>query len=236
VSSIVYNGHDFGAYTTCTVVEGAHALLPTAKVIPGRAGELLLSGRIPPRVLRVKLFLDPAHRFGNEELSELKHRLYAWLACEDGAVLWVPGDPDLEWHDVICTGASPWTTGEGDASCELEFTCFDPIAYGDSITETSTAFTVGGTWPTWPVFVIEAENGDYLQVACGRQIIRVDAVFTGGEDVVIDCARETVTIDGVDARADVALSSEFFCLEPGDVSLAFANCYRHSVTYRERCV
>ena len=64
MSSIVFDGHDFSAFTTCAVDESAHAIVPTAKVIPGRAGSLLLNSRIPPRVLRVKLFLGPAIRPG----------------------------------------------------------------------------------------------------------------------------------------------------------------------------
>ena len=234
MSSIVFDGHDFPAFTTCAVDESAHAVAPTAKVVPGRAGQLLLSSRIPPRVLRVKLFLDPRYAPGAGGLSNLRHRIYGWLAATGGAVLQIPGDTDLEWHDAVCTGAGNWTTLEEDASCELEFTCFDPIAYGDVRNEAGDAFEVGGTWPTWPTFSIVASAGSAVQVACGDCFVRVEHAFIGGETVTIDCANEAVSIDGADARADVTLASDFFRLEPGEVELTFDDCATHAVTFRER--
>lgn len=236
MSSIVFDGHDFSAFTTCAVDESAHAIVPTAKVIPGRAGSLLLNSRIPPRVLRVKLFLDPRYDPGVGGLSDLRHKIYSWLAATGGAVLEVPGDPSLEWHHVICTGGGEWTTLEENASCELEFTCFDPIAYGDARTEAGDEFEVGGTWPTWPAFSIVAAAGNAVQVACGETFVRVEHAFSGGETVAIDCENEAVNIDGVDARADVTLASDFFRLDPGDVELTFAGCASHAVAFRERWI
>ena len=233
MSSIVFNGHDFSGLTTCAVDEAAHSVVPTAKVIPGRAGELLLSSRIPPRVLKVKLFLDPRYDPGASGLSDLRHELYGWLAATGGTILQVPGDPALEWHDVICTDASDWTSLEEDASCELEFT-FDPIAYGQTVIEQGASFEVGGTWPTWPAFALAATAGSALQVTCGSEFVRIEHAFAGGESVIIDCETETAFIDGADSRADVALSSDFFRLDPGDCTLAFSGCSSHSTIYQER--
>lgn len=234
MSSIVFDGHDFSGFTTCAVDESAHAVVPTAKVVPGRAGLLLLNSRIPPRVLRVKLFLDPKYKPDAGGMSGLRHRIYGWLAATGGAVLKVPGDPALEWHDAVCTGASDWTSLEEDASCELEFTCFDPIAYGATRNEAGTEFEVGGTWPTWPSFMLVASAGSAVQVACGGEVVRVEHAFSGGETVAIDCASEAVTIDGADARADVTLASDFFRLDVGGVELAFSGCASHAVAFRER--
>ena len=64
--------------------------------------------------------------------------------------------------------------------------------------------------------------------------MRVEHAFSGGEVVCIDCATEGVTIDGVGARADVALGSDFFSLTPGNVALAFSGCSAHVTAFHER--
>ena len=234
MSSIVFDSHDFSDFTTCAVDESAHSIVPLSKDIPGRAGALLLTSRIPPRVLKVKLFLDPHCKPSTGGKSVLRHLVYGWLASTEGAVLEVPGDPALEWHDVICTDASDWTSLEENASCELEFTCFDPVAYGSAVSEDGTSFEVGGTWRTWPTFEIVANAGNAVQVALGNEAIRVEHAFSGGESVVINCETEAVRIDGVDARAKVTLGSDFFCLVPGECDLVYSGCRSHTVTYRER--
>jgi phage-related protein len=73
-----------------------------------------------------------------------------------------------------------------------------------------------------------------VQVGCGDAIVRVEHAFSGGEVVRVDCATEGVTIDGVDARADVALVSDFFSLAPGNRTLTFSGCASHVTIFYER--
>ena len=73
-----------------------------------------------------------------------------------------------------------------------------------------------------------------MQVGCGNAIVRVEHAFSGGEVVRIDCKSEGVTVDGVDTRADVTLSSDFFSLAPGGVTLTFSGCSTYATTFRER--
>ena len=73
-----------------------------------------------------------------------------------------------------------------------------------------------------------------MQVGYGSASVRVEHVFSGGEAIVINCESEGVTIDGVDARADVTLSSDFFSLVPGDVTLRFSGCSAHATAFFER--
>jgi hypothetical protein len=47
---------------------------------------------------------------------------------------------------------------------------------------------------------------------------------------------EGVTIDGVDARAEVTLASDFFSLSPGDCTLFFSGCSSHVTSFCERWV
>lgn len=136
----------------------------------------------------------------------------------------------------MLVGASGWSDLFEAGSCELTFTLFDPVGWGLSRSEAGTSFSVGGTWDTWPVVEMTASAGSYVQVSLpfASKYVKVEQTFAGGEAVVIDCEAEAVTVDGVDARADVALGSDFFALEPGDVTLAFAGCSAHTVAFPER--
>lgn len=233
--SVAYNGHDLSTCTTCEVIEGPHVVVPTVQVVPGRAGALVSGGRLAPKTIRVRLFLDVGDILGTEALCALKHKIHAWLCDTDGGVLVVPGQPSLEWHDVVVTSVGAWSSVAEDASCEVTFTCFDPVAYSQEHSETGASFEVAGSWSTWPTMMLAAVAGDGVGVADGHgRNVQVKHGFAGGESVVFDFECETVSIDGSDASDEVSLGSDFFALEPGVCALAFSGCSTHTVTYRER--
>ena len=58
MKSIVFNGVDFSEFCSAEVVEkAALPIVANTMAVPGRAGALLVSGRIPPRAVRVRLFV-----------------------------------------------------------------------------------------------------------------------------------------------------------------------------------
>ena len=236
--SIIYNGHNFSACTSAEIVGPPQVLSATSKRVPGRAGALLVAGRVEPRVLRVRLFLDPGYLAGTRRLSWIRHGLYSWLVATDGGTLVVPGDPELTWRDVVCTGVEGWSNLFETGKCLVEFTCFDPIAYGATRTVTDNAFEVAGTWRTWPSVRLVAQAGDAVRVTniSTGEYVYVAHSFAGGEELELDFQHETVSVDGVDASADVSVASDFFTLEPGENELAFAGCSSHEVAYVERWV
>lgn len=236
MSSIVYNGHDFSPYVTAELVEPAgHALSPRTLPVPGRPGAVLLGSELPPRVFRVRLFLDAGVKLTAEERSAIRHELYGWLCAPEGAELELPGEPGLTWRDAVVTGVSDWDTLFEGGSCEVEFTCLDPVAYGDETSGSGTALTVGGTWETWPVATLTALAGSSVKVAdeLGRYVL-VERDFSAGDVVVMDFAAEAVTVEDADASADVAVESTFFSLGPGAHTLTFSGCSAHTVSWTER--
>lgn len=236
MSSIVYNGHDFSGYVTAELVEPAgHALSPRALAVPGRPGAVLLGSELPPRALRVRLFLDAGISLGADERSEIRHELYGWLVAPAGAELELPGEPGLSWRDAVVTDASGWDSLFEDGSCVIELTCFDPVAYGEEKSSAASALTVGGTWATWPVATLTALAGTSVKVADGSgRYVLVERTFAAGDVVVMDFAAEAVTVDGEDASADVAVESTFFSLDPGAHTLTFSGCSAHTVSWAER--
>lgn len=233
--SIVYNGVDLSEWCSAEVVEKvALPVVPETMTVPGRAGALLVSGRIPPRLVRVRLFMDAGYKPGANGLADIRHRVYSALCSKAGGTLRLPDEPEYEYHDAICVDAGEWSSLFEDGKGEVVFTLLDPVAYGRARAEAGAAFEVGGSWPTWPTFELVAAAGSVLQAGCGGALVRVEHAFAGGEVVRIDCESEGVTIDGVDARASVTLSSDFFSLVPGGCELSFSGCTSHMTTFNER--
>ena len=195
----------------------------------------LLGCELPPRVLRVRLFLDAGISLSADERSEVRHVLYGWLVAPSGAELELPGEPGLSWRDAVVTDASDWDSLFEDGSCELAFTCFDPVAYGEGKSSAAADFTVGGTWATWPVVTLTALAGSSVRVADGLgRYVLVERDFSAGDEVVVDFAAEAVTVEGADASADVTVESTFFSLDPGAHTLTFSGCSAHTVSWTER--
>lgn len=233
--SIVYNGVDFSDFCTAEVFEKvALQVIPTTMAVPGRAGAMVVSGRVPPRIVRVRLFMDAGFKADANRMADLRHRVYSALCSTAGGTLRLPDEPEWEYRDAVCTDAGAWSSLFEDGHGEVAFTLFDPVAYGLSRSEVGTSFEVGGSWPTWPTFELTAEAGSAVQVACGGKAVRIEHAFSGGEAVVIDCEREDVTIGGVDSCVDVALTSDFFPLNPGNTTLTFSGCSSHATGFQER--
>lgn len=233
--SIVYNGIDLSEWCSAEVVEKAALLVaPDTMVVPGRAGALLVSGRIPPRLVRVRLYMDAGFKPGTNGLADIRHRVYAAFCSTVGGTLRLPDELEVEYRDAVCTDAGSWSSLFEDGKGEVSFALLDPVAYGRERAEAGTAFEVGGSWPTWPAFELVASAGSAVQVGCGDAFVRVEHTFTGGEVVLIDCEDESVEIDGVDARADVALVSDFFSMAPGNCTLTFSGCASHATAFCER--
>ena len=233
--SIVYNGLDLSEFSSTEVIEKvAFPIAANTMVVPGRAGALLVSGRIPPRLVRVRLYMDAGYKPGTNGLADIRHRVYSALCSTDGGTLRLPDEPELEYRDAVCTDAGAWSSLFEDGHGDVDFTLLDPVAYGMGRREVGTSFEVGGTWPTWPTFELVASVGSAAQVGCGGSFVRMEHAFSGGEVVRVDCENEGVTIDGVDARVDVTLASDFFSLSPGSCELSFTGCSSHTTSFRER--
>ena len=129
--SIVHNGIDLSEWCSAEVVEKvALPVVPDTMVVPGRAGALLVSGRIPPKLVRVRLFMDAGFRPGTNGLADIRHRVYSALCSTAGGTLRLPDEPELEYRNVVCTDAGSWSSLFEDGQGEVVFTLLDPVAYG----------------------------------------------------------------------------------------------------------
>lgn len=236
MSGFSYAGRDFSPYLQAELIEPpAHALEPRAFPVPGRPGALLLGCELPPREVRLRLHLDAGSQMTEGELSRLRALLRAWLCEPGGGDLVVPGEGALTWRDAVVTGVSDWDTLFEGGSCAVDFTCYDPVAYGEARSCTGTGLEVLGTWPTFPAVTLTATAGFAVKMADGAgRYVLVERTFAAGDEVVMDFAAESVTAGGEDASADVCVESTFFSLSPGAHVLTFSGCSAHEVAWTER--
>lgn len=76
----VFGGVDFGALVRAKVVsESALCVAAETAVVSGVAGAEVLSVAIPPKQVRMKLFLEPVCKVDAERLAHLRHKLHAAL-------------------------------------------------------------------------------------------------------------------------------------------------------------
>ena len=236
MSGFSYAGRDFSPYVQAELVEpAAHVLEPRAFPVSGRPGAVLLGSELPPREVRLRLHLDAGSQMTGLELSRLRALLRAWLCVPGGGDLAVPGEGALTWRDAVVTGVSDWDTLFEGGSCAVDFTCYDPVAYGAARSCAGTELEVLGTWPTLPVVTLTAAAGSAVKVAddAGRFVL-VEREFFSGDEVAMDFAAESVTVDGEDASADVGVKSTFFSLAPGAHVLTFSGCSAHEAAWTER--
>ncbi|MBR3314836.1 MAG: phage tail family protein [Atopobiaceae bacterium] len=239
MSSITYGGVDLADICGAEVVgRTTNELGVEAMRVAGRPGAVPVSTWIPPEDVRVRLMMDPGYRPSVTNMADLKHRLRAWLLLPQSGTLVLPDEPEHEYRNAMLMDAGEWTNLFEDGECVVTFTLFDPIAWGDRRVEAGATFRLGGTWPSYPAFQLVASAGSYVQVMdhATERLVRIEHSFQGGEAVRIDCADESVTIDGLDARVCVTLGSDFFALAPGDVQIIYAGCSTHECFLTERWV
>lgn len=160
MSSVAFCGRALSPYVSAEVEwPAAHALAAETARVPGRPGLALLSADLEPLGLRVRLHLDAPEALTAAERAEVRRTVRAWLLADGGGTLAVPGEPGLEWHDVVCAGSTGWPTPLADASATVTFLCLDPIAYGAERSSAGDAFEVGAWREHEVVRTDEAEGG-----------------------------------------------------------------------------
>lgn len=236
--SFVFNGFDFGALTRAKVVsESALCVQAETARVPGRVGEAVLDVTVPPKVVRLKVFLEPMMKTDADGLDAMRRKLHAALLATEPCELRY--QDNYAYRDALCTDAGAWDSLFETGSCELCFTMYDPIAYSRvRRTEMAASFEVGGTWETWPSVGVVADGSGEITItnANAATSVTLEGKFASGDVVAIDYECETVTVNGVAASERIALGSTFDALQPGKQRFWFEGCSSHKVSFYERWV
>lgn len=224
---MIYNGFDFSPWFTTKLM--TRSLLPGYAVetqdIPYRPGERFMRAKLKPLVITVRAEWRARP---SDDMAALRRTMAARLLCLKEAPLHLDDERHLGlYYMAVLTSPGEldnlWHTG----STELEFTAYDPIAYGATrrgAVGYSTALSVGGTSETRPVVACKPGGSvSFLKLTNmdTGEFVQINESLTSSSEVVIDMTKEQVTVGGQNHA--VTYESDFFALQPGRNNLRLSS-------------
>lgn len=223
---MIFNGYDFSQWMRANPVRRiAPPVADTVLDAPGLTGSAFIGTKLEPLVITMFCRLD-LHRFPAHELPGVRRQIARALTTDGPAKLEIGDEPGVYYMAKVTNAtdlSSLWING----SCTVEFTAYDPVAYGEERSVTvpsggSVTFHVGGTWPAKPritasaayrngsalVWGLRLDDGDFVHVATGSASAR---------SVDLDCGARTCVVNG--SVALPTLDSDWLELEPGEHTL-----------------
>lgn len=224
---MIYNGFDFSPWFTTKLM--TRSLLPGYAVetqdVPYRAGERFMRAKLEPLVIKVRAEWRARP---SDDMAALRRTMAARLLCLKEAPLHLDDERHLGLH-YMAVLTSPgeldnlWHTG----SAELEFTAYDPIAYGATrrgAVGYGTVLAVGGSYETRPVITCRPGGSvSYLKLTNmdTGEFVQVNESLDASASVVIDMREQQVTVNGQNHA--VTYESDYFALRPGRNSLRLSS-------------
>lgn len=236
---MIYNGFDFSPWFDTRLI--TRSLMPEYDVetedLPGRPGERFMRAKLKPLAItvRAKWRARPA-----DDMAALRRTMVARLMCLKEAPLVLDDERHLGMH-YMAVLTSPgeldnlWHTGSAD----LEFTAYDPIAYGAKKTGAvgyNTTLMVGGSYETKPIIRCKPGGSvSYLKITDmgSGKFVQVTASLSSSVEVVFDMENEQTTVNGTNHAVDY--DSDYFSLQPGSNSLRLSSG-SGTIEYTERHV
>lgn len=217
---------------------------PTLSLVPtiidywqdldGRDGAQFVRTRLDKLVISVFARLQLSSFATYEEIAKTRREIRAALVTNEPKKL-ILDEPD-KYYMAKLTNAAALSNLWANGSCELEFTAYDPIAYGATKTVKvgeNTTISVKGTWKTRPVFDLRgtAEAPVKVENLTTHEYVLMEANASEGSHIVIDMAEETTRQNTNLSTIDI--TSDYFALLPGENDIQITNA-TGTCTYTER--
>lgn len=240
---MIFNGTDFDLWMRTSATR---RLLPPveadAREVPGRNGSAFASSRLGNLEIEVFARLDLG-AYTAAQLAAARRAVGAALFAEAPAPLYLDEDPDV-YYMAVLTNTSDLSSLWKNGSCTLEFTAYDPVAYGAQRTATvpsggSVNIDVGGTYPTRPVFsTTNASRGDDnlwgVKLDDGPHL-RTVLPTANTKTVVFDCEARSCAVGAARTPKLPTIDSDWLELAPGQHTVANdAGTGGCTVAWRER--
>lgn len=236
---MIYNGFDFSPWFKTKLI--TRSLLPEYDVetqdIPYRPGERVMHVKLKPLPLKV---LAEWRARPSDDMAALRRIMAARLVCLKEAPLYLDDERHLGvYYMAMLTSPNELDTLWHTGSAELDFTAYDPIAYGAKKTGAvgyNTTLMVGGSYETKPIIRCKAGgNVSYLKLTNmdTGQFVQVTASLSSSIEVVFDMENEQTTVNGTNHAVDY--DSDYFALQPGGNSLRLSSG-SGTIEYTERHV
>ena len=218
--SLIYNGHDFS--TLFLYGDPEISILnakPDTREVSGRNGAAFIG-----MTYDVATVAFTIAAIGDAETRRVAFSaLGEWLMVDEPKQLYLPDTPD-RYYLAVPSGSLDLTRGIGGELTQVTFTLTDPVAYGDTKTQTlasagSVQINVNGTAPTWLNVTAALAVRDGTSLIYGIRVDGVDFVHlaTGSSSarkVEIYSDRRICRV--ADVFALPTLDSNWLKLEPGN--------------------
>lgn len=151
-----------------------------------------------------------------EEVTRTRRLISAMLMTSEPAKLVLPDERD-KYYLAIYQGGAELSRNAHRPSVELTFLCPDPVAFGQSrtqtVTTTQTVVNTGGTYKSYPIVTAKPPSGSSWRITnvSTGDFVLVYATFTGSQTLVLDMEKQRCTINGSDKAVDI--TSDFFAIE-----------------------
>lgn len=224
---MIYNGFDFSPWFDTRLI--TRSLLPEYSIetqdVPYRPGERFMRAKMKPLTIKVLARWRAGQR---DNMASMRRAMAPRLLCLREAPLHLDDERHLGlYYMAVLTSPGEldnlWSTG----SAELEFTAYDPVAYGAvrrAAIGTSATLSVGGSAETRPTITCKP-GGSVSSLKVTNmdtgEAVQVNASLTSSSTVVIDMAEERVTVNG--ANQAVTYDSDYFALQPGRNALRLSS-------------
>lgn len=224
---MIYNGFDFSPWFTTRLM--TRSLLPEYEIetqdVPYRPGERFMRAKIKPLTIAVRAEWRARP---SDDMAALRRTMAAKLLCLEEAPLYLDDERHLGIHyKAVLTSPGELDTLWHTGSADLEFTAYDPVAYGATRRGTvgySTVLTVGGSYETRPVITCKPGGSvSYLKLTDmdTGEFVQVNASLSASSAVVFDMEGQKTTVNGQNAA--VTYESDYFALQPGRNSLRLSS-------------
>lgn len=224
---MIYNGFDFSPWFKTKLI--TRSLLPEYDVetqdIPYRPGERFMRAKLKP--LAIKVLAEWKAR-PSDDMAALRRTMAARLVCLKEEPLYLDDERHLGlYYMALLTSPGELDTLWHTGSAELEFTAYDPIAYGATKRGSvgySTVLTVGGSHETYPVITCKPGGSvSYLKLTNmdTGEFVQINESLNTSASVVIDMGEQLVTVNGQNHA--VTYESDYFALQPGRNSLRLSS-------------
>lgn len=224
---MIYNGFDFSPWFKTKLI--TRSLIPEYDIetqdIPYRSGERVMHVKLKPLPLKV---LAEWRARPSDDMAALRRTMAARLVCLKEAPLYLDDERHLGiYYMAMLTSPNELDTLWHTGSAELDFTAYDPVAYGAKKSGSigySTVLTVGGSFDTNPVITCKPGGSvSYLKLTNmdTGEFVQINASLSSSSTVIIDMEEQQVTVNG--ANQAVTYDSDYFALRPGRNSLRLSS-------------
>lgn len=213
-----FNGVDFSQWMRCGATRRMAPPMENVTVESGSGiGETFARRKLKPLVISTFCRLALGRDVDPCRVAAERRRIASLLVTDSPAALVLDDEPDKHYM-AMASNLDELSSLGPSGSFRLEFTAYDPIAYGKRVRRdvgASQVVLVDGTYETYPTFELVARSSPrprVTHVGSGGHV-ELGQVAHGGATVVVDMGAESATVNG--NPCPVTLDSDFFALEPG---------------------